>query len=202
MKKNAFFRAMPLAALMAVALSSCNNTPKIDEEPASGPRPAAGGAKIAYVEVDSLMTQYQFCKDFTIILQRKSNNMRNTLNSKAQKLQQAAASFQEKAENNGFSSREQAQREQAAIQKSDQDLQELQNRLAAELQSETDVYNQALRDSLQHFLDIYNKSKKYDMILSKMGDNILYADKSFDITKDVINGLNKRYKPINTEETK
>ena len=33
------------------------------------------------------------------------------------------------------------------------------------------------------------------MILSKSGDNILFANKKFDITQDVINGLNKRYKP-------
>ena len=49
-------------------------------------------------------------------------------------------------------------------------------------------------DSLMHFLDAYNKDKKYDLILTKQGDNILYAAKRFDITNDVINGLNKRYK--------
>ena len=37
--------------------------------------------------------------------------------------------------------------------------------------------------------------KKYDIILSKAGDNILFADKKYDITQDIINGLNKRYKP-------
>ena len=40
----------------------------------------------------------------------------------------------------------------------------------------------------------HNKTKKYDLIISKAGDNILFADKKFDITNDVINGLNKRYK--------
>ena len=41
----------------------------------------------------------------------------------------------------------------------------------------------------------YNKDKQYDIILSKAGDNILFADKKYDITQDIINGLNKRYKP-------
>jgi len=31
--------------------------------------------------------------------------------------------------------------------------------------------------------------------MAKSGDNILMANKRFDITQDVINGLNKRYKP-------
>lgn len=40
----------------------------------------------------------------------------------------------------------------------------------------------------------YNKSKKFDYIISKAGDNILAANAKYDITKDVVNGLNKRYK--------
>jgi outer membrane protein len=67
--------------------------------------------------------------------------------------------------------------------------------LENELANETQKFNMALRDSLNNFLTSYNKDKKFDMILSKSGDNILFANKKFDITQDVINGLNKRYKP-------
>ena len=150
--------------------------------------------KIAYVEVDSLMTQYEFCKEFTLILQKKSNNARNTLNQKGQALQSAMANFQQKLNNNGFTSREQAESQQAAIQRQQQSLQELQARLENELGNETAKYNEGLRDSLQHFLAAYNKDKKYDLILTKQGDNILLANKRYDITNDVINGLNKHYK--------
>ena len=86
------------------------------------------------------------------------------------------------------------------------DLQELQARLENELASETAKFNVALRDSLQNFLKAYNKDKQFDLILSKAGDNILMANKKYDITNDVINGLNKRYKPAKkveaAEETK
>jgi outer membrane protein len=84
---------------------------------------------------------------------------------------------------------------QNAIQRQQNDLQTLQARLETELANETAKFNEALRDSLNNFLKAYNKDKKYDMILSKAGDNILFADKKFDITQDIINGLNKRYKP-------
>ena len=165
---------MMMAAGAVLALASCNNaSPKMDEQPTTAEPASAGGLKIAYVEVDSLMTQYEFCK---------------------QQLQNAAANFQQKLQNNGFTSREQAESQQAAIQRQQQSLQELQARLENELATETQKYNEALRDSLMHFLDAYNKDKKYDLILTKQGDNILYAAKRFDITNDVINGLNKRYK--------
>ena len=189
MKKHLF-----LAAAAIAVLASCNNAaPKMDEQPANTAGNASG-VKIAYVEVDSLMTQYKFCKEFTEILQRKSNNARNTLNQKGQALQNAMANFQQKLNNNGFTSREQAESQQAAIQRQQQSLQELQARLESELANETSKYNDGLRDSLMNFLNKYNKDKKYDLILTKQGDNILYAAKRFDITTDVINGLNKAYK--------
>ena len=132
MKKYMF-----LAAAAMVALASCNNeSPKMDEKPAAEAG-QEGGVKIAYVEVDSLMTQYEFCKEFTLILEKKSTNARNTLNSKGQALQSAMANFQQKLQNNGFTSREQAEGQQAAIQRQQQSLQELQARLENELAQET-----------------------------------------------------------------
>ena len=188
--KKYIFSALAIAAMMV----SCNNqSPKMDDQPAAA---ASGdGLKIAYVEVDSLMTQYTFAKDYSVTLQKKSNNARNTLNQKGSALQAAAANFQQKLNNNGFQSREQAASQQAAIERQQRDLQELQARLENELASETAKFNEALRDSLQNFLKVYNKDKKYDLILAKSGDNILIADKKLDVTQDVINGLNKRYKP-------
>ena len=187
--KKYIFPALAIAAMMV----SCNNqSPKMDDQPAAA---SGEGMKIAYVEVDSLMTQYNFAKDYSVTLQKKSNNARNTLNQKGNALQAAMANFQQKLNNNGFQSREQAASQQAAIQRQQNDLQELQARLENELANETSKFNEALRDSLQNFLKSYNQDKKYDLILSKAGDNILMGNKKLDITQDVINGLNKRYKP-------
>ena len=138
---------MMMAAGAVLALASCNNaSPKMDEQPTTAEPASAGGLKIAFVEVDSLMTQYNFAKDYSVTLQKKSNNARNTLTQKTNELQAA----------------------------------------------------------VNNFLTSYNKDKKFDMILSKSGDNILFANKKFDITQDVINGLNKRYKktPAKKEEKK
>ena len=198
MKKNVF------GALAIVAvLASCNNaSPKMDEKPQAAGTESSTGMKIAYVEVDSLMTQYDFAKDYSLTLQKKSNNARNTLTQKGNQLQAAVNNFQQKLNNNGFTSREQAASVQAAIERQQRDLQELQARLEGELANETQKFNEALRDSLNNFLTSYNKDKKYDLILSKAGDNILFADRKYDITKDIINGLNKRYKPVAKKEEK
>ena len=190
--KKYVFGALAFAAVMA----SCNNaSPKMAEKPQAAGTENVSGMKIAYVEVDSLMTQYNFAKDYSVTLQKKSNNARNTLTQKGNQLQAAVNNFQQKLQSNGFQSREQAASVQAAIERQQRDLQELQARLENELANETQKFNMALRDSLNSFLTSYNKDKKYDMILSKSGDNILFANQKYDITQDVINGLNKRYKP-------
>ena len=203
MNKKNIFRTLGIAAVSAFVFTSCNNSaPKMDEKQETTTSNATTDMKIAFVEVDSIMSQYKYCKEYSLVLQKKSNTARNTLAAKSKQLQAAAANFQQKLQNNGFASREQAASVQAAIQRQDQDLQELQNRLGSELDAETAKFNKSLRDSIQNFLKDYNKTKKYDLIISKAGDNILYADKKHDITQDVINGLNKRYKSTIKEADK
>ena len=123
---------IPTLAIAAMMVSCNNAAPKMDEQPASN-EVSSTGMKIAYVEVDSLMTQYNFAKDYTVTLEKKSNNARNTLTQKGNQLQAAVNNFQQKLNNNGFQSREQAASVQNAIQRQQNDLQQLQARLETEL---------------------------------------------------------------------
>ena len=201
MNKKNIFGTLTLAAMTMLAFTSCNKqNSKVENKSEPNTKAAPTSMKIAYVEVDSIMSQYKFCKDYSLILQKKGQNIQSTLASKQQALQAAAAKFQQKAQQNAYT-REQAEAIQAGLQKQSADLQGLNQRLSNEFQVETEKYNAALRDSLRHFLNEYNKDKKYSLILSKAGDNLLYADKAFDITNDVVAGLNKAYKPIKAAET-
>jgi outer membrane protein len=76
----------------------------------------------------------------------------------------------------------------------------LQQRLEGELANEQQKFLQALQDSLDNFLADYNKDKKYDMIVDKAA--VLYAGKRFDITADVVNGMNRRYKKESADSAK
>lgn len=193
MKK--LIRSAAIVALMSLVVASCNKqAPKVEEKSAST-NTANAGMKIAYIEVDSIMSQYKFCKEYSLILEKKSQNIQNTVNAKGRSLQAAAAKFQQDIQNNKYT-QQQAEAVQAGLQKQNADLQALQQRLGAEFQAETEKFNKALRDSIQHYLAVYNKDKKFSLILSKAGDNILYADKTYDITNEVIAGLNKAYKPV------
>ena len=153
---------------------------------------SADGMRIAYIEIDSLTSQYEFAKQKSLELEKKSTNARNTIQAKSQQLDKKAAAFQQKLQSNGFTSREQAEAEQASLQREQQNILALQQRLENELASEQQKFLQAFQDSLDNFLADYNKAKKFDMIVNKAA--VLYADKRFDITTEVVNGMNKRYK--------
>ena len=193
MNKKNVYASLAVAAMTVVAMTSFDKSKSQVDEQAAGSKVAPTETKIAFVEVDSIMTQYKFCKEYSLILQKKGQNIQNTLAQKQQQLEAAAANFQQKVQQNAYT-REQAQGIQAQLQRQSADLQALNQRLSGEFQNETEKYNNALRDSIKHFLTSYNKDKKYSLILSKAGDNILYADKAHDITNEVIAGLNKAYK--------
>ena len=152
------------------------------------------GLKIAYVELDTLMSQYQLYKDYSEVLTRKGNNIQKTLAQKQRALESHAASVQKKYESNEFTTRDELERAQASIEKEQRDLAELADRLQNEFAMEQARINEEARDSIQSFLKKYNKTKKYDYVMVKAGDNLLIANPKYNITNDIVKGLNKRYK--------
>ena len=127
---------------------------------------------------------------------QKEENIRTTLNEKAKDLDNDMREFQRKLENNGFVSPERAEQERVRIVQKQQKLQELQEKLTNELQMENQKNSLQLRDSINSFLKIYNKDKGDSLIISNTGfDNLLYADPAFNITDEIVEGLNARYNP-------
>ena len=194
MKKKQFIYVGVLGGIMALSLNSCNQQKQQETEKETAEAATESAQKIGYVEIDTLMSQYNFCKDYTLLMNKKGENIRNTLASKERALHNQAADLQKKYESNAFTTRDQLESAQMALAKKQQDLQALNDQLMTEFANEQAKYNNQLRDSLQAFLKEYNKTKKFDFIISKAGDNLLYANPKYDITNDVVKGLNKRYK--------
>ena len=71
MKKN-IFGFMAIAAVAALSLASCNKSQPQVEAKSESKAPAE--LKIAYVEVDSIMTQYTFAKEYSALLEKKGQS--------------------------------------------------------------------------------------------------------------------------------
>lgn len=187
MKKTLLFAA--IAALMASCGSKDGNTTSSKDI-----QIPEGEQLVAYVEWDSLVSQYQFCKDYNEVMATEYENAQRTLASKQHDLEQHAMTVQKKYENNGFTTRDELERAQASIQREQQDLQELDARLSAQFAENDAKFKEEINDSLQAFIKEYNKNGKFAYILSKSGNNILYANPAYDVTEDIVKGLNTRYK--------
>ena len=185
-----------LAALALIVLfSQC--TGKADNQTATTSGQASGeltGMKIAYVEIDTLLAQYNFCVDLNEGMVKKSENVRMTINQKARELDKQKQEFQTKYQNNAYLSPERAQQEYNRLAKMEQDLQELSNKLQNGLMEDNNANSLLFRDSINAFLKEYNKTRGYSLIFSNTGfDNLLYADSAYNITKEIVDGLNARY---------
>lgn len=151
---------------------------------------------IAYVNMDSLLLNYNYYKDLNEIIMKKSENARLNLNQQSNSLQAEVQDFERKLNNNVFLTRERAEQEQARLMKKQQDLQDLQSRLSQELLDEQQRLHEQLRDSLVAQLKIFNQDKHYQVIFSNNSvDNILLANQVYDITEELIVYLNKNYAP-------
>lgn len=149
---------------------------------------------VAYLNLDSVLINYQFAIEANEKLMTQQEDARLKLNTKANTLQREMADFQRKVENNAFLSRERAESEQQRILRKQQELQELEAKLTNEIMLQNQELNLQLTDTLNTFLAEFNKDGKYQIIFANAGkDNILQAAEGYDITAQIIEGLNARY---------
>lgn len=149
---------------------------------------------IAYVNIDTLLSEYNYSIDLNEEMLQKRESAQATLNEKAKKLDKEMSEFQKKQENNAFLSEQSYKRQQKSLIRQQKNLQELDKKLTNELVAEQQEMNKKLRDTIYKFLEQYNKEKKYQIIFSNtMNDNIMLADKAYDITNEIVELLNDNY---------
>jgi len=155
----------------------------------------AGEGAVVYVNTDSLLSSYNFSVDLNEKFLKKQEDSRTDFNFKAQKLEKEAADFQRKLQNKGFLNRDRAEKAQRALIEKQQSLQQLERKLSAELMAEQNDNSKRLFDSVTNYLAQYNAKHNYSLIISTTkGGTVLHSAAGLDITKNIIDGLNARYK--------
>ena len=150
---------------------------------------------VAYIDVDSLLQKYDFAKEQNEILLTKQENARLTLAQKAAEFEKDYIDFQKKLQNNVYATQQRAEQEGNRLAKKQEDIRNLEVRLTNELLAEQQKINNQLRDSLNLTLESYRIENGYQIIFSNtMHDNILSADARFNITDEIVDLLNARFK--------
>lgn len=152
---------------------------------------------VVYINTDSLLANYKLSIELNENFLKKQEGSRADFNFKAKKLEREAADFKRKLQNGGFLSRERAEKAQRKLMEKQQNLQILDRKLSNELMSEQSSISERLYDKITSYLTEYNKTKNYNLILSTTkGGTVLYSEDAFDITKEVLKGLNSEISTV------
>ncbi len=188
-----FASALLLTGAMMGGLTSCANNQggQISGQVVGGD---SCGLAIAYVNVDSLLTNYDFAKDLNEALIKKTEDARANFNSQAASFERDYNEFQRKLQTNAFLNEQRAQSEANRLENKKNQLDQLNAKLQQELAQEQLDMNTRLNDTIANFLKEYNAVKKFQFIFSNtLNDNILIAQPQYDITGEVLDMLNERY---------
>ncbi len=153
------------------------------------PLPNAG---IVYVNSDSLLEQYEFFKNERNLFEAAQNRIKNELKTQGERLQQDVDLYQKQAI--GMTDLERGQKEEQLSMKQQQ-LMQRKEELLNKLDEDQGRSSEELYSRLNLYLKKLNKSRNYNFVLGfQKGGGILFANDSLNITKDVIEGLNKEYR--------
>lgn len=146
---------------------------------------------IAYFDIDSLQGKYEFFKDALAQLKVKEESMNKELASLERSYQKKISEWQQKGSSMSQSEADAVQREYAQMQQNYQ-----QRRLTLEQQLETLKmdYKKNIKNKIEDYLREFNKTKGYSYIISYEPELMFYKDTIYNITDQLIQGLNEAYK--------
>ncbi|HYH16710.1 MAG TPA: OmpH family outer membrane protein [Flavisolibacter sp.] len=150
----------------------------------------AKGFKIAYFEMDSVETSFQMVKDVKAELTRKEEAIGTELERMEKTYRNKVAQYQAQGANMTQVQSEMAQRDVMQMQ------QNMQSRRQSLEQEYQDLQMRKLKDvksKIEDFLKQYNTDKGYTYIFAYEPGIFYYKDTTYNITADVIKGLNQQY---------
>jgi outer membrane protein len=159
----------------------------------SGSSGGASNFKIAYFDLDTLQDRYEFMKDVKNEAVDRENAMNQDLARRDRENQQQVEEWRKRGNT----------MTQAEVEEANQKLQTMQQEFANHKQDlEQNLYKfeedkrTKIRKAIEDFIKEYNKGKNFAYIIAYDNANsIIYnKDTLYNITNDLVNGLNADYK--------
>jgi outer membrane protein len=174
-----------------------------------------GNANIVYVNTDTLWEKYSYVADKKIELELYNKELedqyKNTMTAFEREYNQLESDFNEyiqKASANSFTLAEQKSKEsqfekrkQILAQKQNEIL-TLEQELANKLMQRQTAVNTMIQDSIINYLERFNNKHQFTYIMgyTRTSGHIMLANDSLDITKPILEGLNKEYESFKGKE--
>jgi outer membrane protein len=160
--------------------SAVNSTPLVD-------------ATIAYINIDTMLVQMEMYKDLQAGLARKQKDLEGTFGAKYKAFEKNVTDLQSKV-NKGLLTRAEAEQMNQQLANDQMQLENLNTTYTQQLQEEGLVSQRKVVDYIMVYLKEYTAGKNIKFIFSyAFGGNLLYMDGAYDITNDILAGVNQKY---------
>jgi outer membrane protein len=181
--------------LFVLHFTSGENHEKGSVESDSAMTAIPGDISIAYFNMDSVMSQWDLYYDYQQDLEQKQTELETDFAGRTETFYQSVQDAQYKIER-GLVTRSEAEELNQQLQNQQQNLQNLQNQYMSQLQEEGMVKNRKMLDMIEKYVAELSQENGFSYVYSySFGGNLIYGAKPYDITAQVVQGLNERYKP-------
>jgi len=182
---------LAVAALFILHFTSNKSNPHMYD---SGSGVEISDQGIAYVNIDTIIFNFDMFFDRREDLLGKQKKAETELTTTGTRYERDAKDFQEKV-NKGLVTRATAAEMEQSLMQQQQNLVNLRDKLQSDLYEEEQVMNRQILEYITKFLEANQSEYNYQYILGKsFGSVLLYSNEALDITKRVLDGLNTQYK--------
>ena len=149
--------------------------------------------RIAYFEMDSVQNNTSLVKDVQAEIEKKEKEFSTQLSQLEYSYQNKIQEYQQKEKSGTMT--------QPDYEKAQADVRQLETRIKNRKQEMDQQYQEFmmrsqlnLKKTIEDFIAEYNKDKQYSYIVSYEQGLFYYKDTIYNITDDVVKGLNDQYK--------
>lgn len=193
MKTNSIFACAIAVVAMGFLSTSCANQSQ-NRVAVANDSTAVGACDIAFIDVDSIIVNYKLSIELNDAIMKKHANMQTKLERDRKALDKDIETFQDKVQKGIFVTAQRAEEEQQRLVMRQQEFERLYNEYSSQLAVEQQNMNNQLFEKISAYITKYNTPERYKFILTRtIGGSMWYANESFNITNDIIKGLNEEY---------
>lgn len=149
--------------------------------------------RMAYFEMDSIAANFDMVKEVKTELAKKEEENNAELDALSRKFQQRYMYFQNLARN-GSLSQSQSDSASEEIKRMDDEIKARKAQLDQEYNNYMGQRQNDIKNKIEAFLKDYNKEHNFSYIVSYEQGLFYYKDSVYNITSDVIKGLNQLYR--------
>ncbi len=148
-------------------------------------------APMAYVDTAILLNQYQGMIDAKQEYQVNTEQWKANVDTLGMELERAIKKYEE--DRATLSNKEKKLTEEL-LTKQQQEFIQYQKAIQGKMNEEDEKLTTGVLNQVNAYIKEFGKDHNYSMILgTTTGGNILYADDAYDVTQEVLDGLNKQY---------